>query len=87
MGRNAIVIHPLDNVAVAVAAIPRGGDVVTDDASVPALEEIPASHKVALAAIETGGRVVRYGETIGRAAVAIAPGQWVHTHNLLPEED
>jgi len=37
---------------------------------------------VALTAIPYGEPVLRYGEEIGLANAAIAPGQHVHTHNL-----
>src|SRR5258707_12712744 len=43
---------------------------------------IPAGHKVALAAIASGESVRRYGQIIGIASRAIAPGQHVHVHNL-----
>ena len=43
---------------------------------------IPAGHKVAIRAIEPGGRVVRYGQVIGFATQPIAPGEHVHVHNI-----
>ncbi len=45
-------------------------------------EGIPAGHKYALTAIPAGGEVIKYGAVIGRATRPIAPGEWVHTHNL-----
>jgi altronate hydrolase len=47
---------------------------------------IPAGHKVALAAIASGESVRRYGQVIGIASRAIAPGQHVHAHNLAMAE-
>ncbi len=43
-------------------------------------------HKVALVPIDQGGRVIRYGQTIGFATSAIEPGDWIHTHNLTAGE-
>ena len=73
-----IHIHPADNVAVALKALPAG--TVFD--GVTALQDIPQGHKMALAALEAGDQVVKYGFSIGHATAAIVPGQWVHTHNM-----
>ena len=73
-----IHIHPDDNVAVALHAIPAG----TVFAGIPAAQDIPQGHKMALKAISEGDQVVKYGFSIGHATAAIAPGQWVHTHNM-----
>ena len=60
------VIDPRDNVAVQLG---EGGPV-------------PAGHKAARGSIRRGELVIKYGEAIGRATQDIAPGEWVHTHNL-----
>ena len=73
-----IQIHPKDNVAVALRAIPAG----TVFGQVTAREEIPQGHKMALAALAENDQVVKYGFSIGHATAAIQPGQWVHTHNM-----
>ena len=73
-----IQIHPNDNVAVALKTLPAG----TVFAGVTALQEIPQGHKMALSALESGDQVVKYGFSIGHATVSIAPGDWVHTHNM-----
>ena len=73
-----IQIHPNDNVAVALKALPAG----TVFAGVTALQEIPQGHKMALSAMEPGQQVVKYGFSIGHATENIAAGQWVHTHNM-----
>ena len=41
------------------------------------IEQIPQGHKVALADIEQGEIIRRYGEVIGRAEAPIARGSWV----------
>lgn len=73
-----IRIHPNDNVAVALSPI-RAGTVFE---GVAAGADIPQGHKMALKALETGDQVVKYGFSIGHATAPIAPGQWVHTHNM-----
>ena len=73
-----IHIHPADNVAVALKALPAG----TIFDGVTTLQDIPQGHKMALSALESGDQVVKYGFSIGHAIAAIAPGDWVHTHNM-----
>ena len=73
-----IHIHPTDNVAVALRAIPAG----TEFAGIRAAADIPQGHKMALKAIAEGEQVVKYGFSIGHATAPIAPGEWVHTHNM-----
>jgi len=87
MGKDIIVIHPKDNVAVAVREIRRGEKIEGDGGiELVALADIPASHKVAIGEIAGGGMVVKYGEPIGEANQDIKPGDWVHTHNIKLED-
>ncbi len=74
-----IQIHPSDNVAVALHPIPKG----TTFAGVTANMDIPQGHKMALREVVEGENVVKYGFPIGHATAAIAPGDWVHTHNMV----
>ncbi len=73
-----IQIHPNDNVAVALHAIAKG----TEFQGVKANSDIPQGHKMALRALENGDQVMKYGFSIGHATAAVAPGDWVHTHNM-----
>ncbi|MEG2097534.1 MAG: altronate dehydratase family protein [Pseudoflavonifractor sp.] len=73
-----IQIHPLDNVAVALEPIAKG----TLLGEISATEDIPQGHKIALSPIPAGAPLVKYGTAIGNAKADIAPGAWVHTHNL-----
>jgi altronate dehydratase len=83
---DAIAIHADDDVAVALrdlaagtrVRVRRGGAV----AAVTAAAAIPLGHKLALHAIAAGAIVRKYGEAIGAATAAIAPGEHVHVHNL-----
>ena len=71
-------IHPKDNVAVALRPIPSGYH--WED--ITAQEDIPQGHKISLSAISKEETVTKYGFAIGHATEDIAPGQWVHTHNM-----
>lgn len=74
----SIRIHPQDNVAVALTDL-RAGEAA---AGVTLLEDIPAGHKVALTSLHPGDKVVKYGFPIGHATAEVAPGSWLHTHNV-----
>jgi altronate hydrolase len=77
------MLNEADNVAV----LPNGGDEgdliePARDGKIPLNEDIPPGHKVAVRAVSKNGFVIKYGHPIGEAAGDIAPGDWVHTHNL-----
>jgi altronate hydrolase len=80
---NVILIHPRDNVAVALEDLPAGATVSLPDGRIFAvLTAIPYSHKVALADMAAGAAVVKYGEVIGAVTEDVRRGGWIHTHNL-----
>ncbi|WP_227762202.1 UxaA family hydrolase [Zhaonella formicivorans] len=86
MSRQAVVANAKDNVATAVADIAAGTKVTLDVAGktveLVVSDAVPFAHKFALTAIEAGTDVIKYGESIGQATVNIAPGQYVHIHNV-----
>src|SRR6516162_8340102 len=71
-------LNDADNVVIAVDEIPVGA---APFAGVNARERIPRGHKMAIAAIETGAPIRKFGQIIGFASRSIAPGEWVHEHN------
>ncbi len=71
-----------DQIAVATRDIGAGEACRISGAVVVAAVAIPLGHKVALTAIAPGERVLKYRVPIGVATAAIAPGEWVHLHNL-----
>jgi len=75
-----IRLSPVDNVGVARAQIAPGQ--ALGEADVVARQMIPRGHKVALADIAMGGTVVKYGQPIGVASVAVRAGDHVHLQNL-----
>lgn len=79
----AMIIHPGDNVAVVVQAVPEGATVQVDGQEFKATGFIKTGHKMALEAIPKGGGVIKYGYVIGLAGEDLQPGDWVHTHNLI----
>ncbi|HEX7446210.1 MAG TPA: altronate dehydratase family protein [Pirellulales bacterium] len=75
-------LHPDDNVCIAIRNLAQGTDLAAGGDAVRLTGAVRMGHKVALTAIAKGGRVFRYGQTIGFATEDIEPGDWVHTHNL-----
>lgn len=71
-----------DNVAVASRNVARGAVVSVDGEELTVRDPIPFAHKVALRPIAKDAQVFKYGVPIGRAKVAIEPGQHVHVHNV-----
>lgn len=79
---NALVLSPLDNVAVATRDLDVGAELDLDGRVVRVVERVPSGHKIALCAIGVGAKVVKYGQPIGVATEEIGPGAHVHTQNL-----
>ena len=78
MTPDTIQLHASDNIVVAAKALSKGsavgGTTVTSD--------VPSGHKIAIAQIDEGAPVTKYGQTIGFASRPIQPGEHVHSHNL-----
>ncbi|WP_046869169.1 Ldh family oxidoreductase [Microvirga massiliensis] len=87
--RRAIKLAARDNVAAVLDAV-RVSDSVLVRASdssgtvetVPAIQDIPLGHKIALRPVAAGEAIIRYGYTIGVATQDIGTGEHVHVHNL-----
>ncbi|MGI6212434.1 MAG: UxaA family hydrolase [Anaerovoracaceae bacterium] len=77
-----VKIHPRDNVAVCIQPVSKGDEIEAGDAVITAQQDIPQGHKVSIRGIAAGEDVIKYGFSIGHATDAIAPGCWVHTHNM-----
>jgi altronate hydrolase len=73
-----IRLHPDDSVVIARTTLVPGAPA---GAGVVAVDRIPAGHKVAVRPIASGDPVRRYGQIVGFASQAIAPGSHVHVHN------
>lgn len=71
-----------DNVAVALRLITAGEQISIDDYTVTALKDIPQGHKIALIPLTKDDHVIKYGSPIGHVLEDVAPGEWLHTHNV-----
>ncbi len=80
-----LVLHPEDDVAVALRDLDPGEAVVRcGDALAPLvlLMAVPLGHKIARRAMAAGEHVRKYGAVIGEATAAIAAGEHLHVHNM-----
>lgn len=79
-----IILHPGDNVGTALRDLHPDEELEVQgtDALLSIKENIPFGHKVSLQEIPKGGRVFKYGETIGQATSEIPKGSHVHVHNI-----
>ena len=75
-----IRLNPKDNVIIALKDLGAGATVSGLDVALA--EPVARGHKIATHPVAAGEKVIRYGQTIGVASRAIAPGEHVHVHNL-----
>jgi altronate hydrolase len=73
-----------DNVVVARMSVPAG--TVVESEGVQTLHDVPVGHKIATRAISKGEPILKYNTVIGFAGDDIAPGAYMHSHNILFDE-
>jgi altronate hydrolase len=73
-----IRLSPDDNVVIAIDLVNQGADA----AGLTARERILRGHKMAVEPIREGEPIRKFGQIIGFATNHIAPGEWVHEHNV-----
>ena len=77
-GPRVIHLGDTDNVVIAVDVVGQG-----DTAhAITARQKIMKGHKMAIWPIREGEPIVKFGQIIGFATSHIAPGEWVHEHNV-----
>ena len=80
--QGVVHLNPCDNICVATRDLVRGTRLHCNGTDFTLADDIRLGHKIALQQIGVGKAAVKYGQTIGFASENIAPGAWVHTHNL-----
>ncbi|WP_199259611.1 UxaA family hydrolase [Paracoccus binzhouensis] len=73
----ALLLSPGDSVGIALQALEPGETRL----GVLLAEPVPAGHKFALRPHAPGDPIIKYGQVMGEATAAIAPGQHVHVQN------
>jgi altronate hydrolase len=77
-----VFLHGSDNVCVAARDLAAGSTISAAGRTVELTGPVKLGHKVALEGIARGKPVVKYGQIIGFSTEEVAPGTWIHTHNL-----
>ncbi|HEX4768203.1 MAG TPA: altronate dehydratase family protein [Lichenihabitans sp.] len=77
-------LQPQDNVVVAVDVLDLGKPT---SAGIVPTARVPKGHKMASVPIALGAPVLKFGQIIGFATQPIAPGDWVHEHNMAMGQD
>jgi altronate dehydratase small subunit len=80
--RAVMRLSPPDNIAVALRPLKAGETVLLDGVELTVSRHIAVGHKLAARAIAKGETILKYSCPIGTATHAIAPGEYVHTHNV-----
>jgi len=75
-------LHPQDNVVVLTRTVAAGERVCVGGVTVMIERALALGHKLAACDIPAGAPILKYGVSIGSAAVPIPAGAHVHTHNL-----
>ncbi|NMD06508.1 MAG: altronate dehydratase, partial [Phyllobacteriaceae bacterium] len=75
-------LHASDNVLVTTRIVEKGESIN----GLTTLGKIMRGHKVASTQIASGQPIRKFGQIIGFAKSDIAPGEWVHEHNVIMGE-
>jgi altronate hydrolase len=83
-----VLLHPDDDIGVAVTDIAAGATVDAAGVTITARAAVPAGHKIAVRDVAAGSPVRKYGQLIGVATAGFTVGDHVHVHNLgMPAAD
>ncbi|MEM6583525.1 MAG: UxaA family hydrolase, partial [Pseudomonadota bacterium] len=74
-----IILHPEDDVAIALQDLPGGTEI---EPKLMTAADVEAGHKIARQRISRGAYIHRYNQIIGVASRDIDAGEHIHSHNL-----
>lgn len=80
--KHIIVLHPDDNIAVALADLSLGDVIQVGEHHIILKSDISFGHKFSLNLIPKGFHILKCGLPIGISICNIEQGEWVHSHNL-----
>jgi hypothetical protein len=78
----ALVLSIKDNVATLLTGAAGGVALTYEGGTITCAGDVPSGHKLALVPIPRGGKIIKFGVSIGSATRDIAPGEHVHVHNV-----
>lgn len=77
-----MILAPGDNVAVARTDIRQGTALKVMGTDITLKATVLTGHKFAFTPVRKGEKLVKYGAPIGVATQDIAPGDYMHIHNV-----
>lgn len=77
-----VVIHPSDNVAVALTDLRKGDKIGSNGQTCELVTAVPAKHKVALRDFAPEDDIIMYGVLVGKAVHPIQKGELITTSNI-----
>ena len=77
-----LMLSPGDNVAVVLRALSEDEKIQVRGREVRVHAHIAMGHKIAIARVEPGSKIIKYGAPIGLATRPIDIGDHVHLHNI-----
>lgn len=80
--KDYIKLHPNDNVVIALRDLEKDTLLEIDGRRVRVASAIDFGHKIAIAPIASGDKILKYGLPIGSAMKDIIVGEHVHSQNL-----
>ncbi len=87
MKHKILVLHPKDNLAVALTKLQKGDVVELNNQSIELMTNVKAKHKFAMQAFAKGEVMTQYGVPVGVALDAIALGEAITVQNTEHKSD
>jgi len=82
MSNKTLLIHPSDNIEVALTNLYKDEVVKSGDKEISIKENVTAKHKFAITDIHEGGDIIMYGVLVGKAMKFIPQGGLISTSNI-----
>ncbi|MFD2115690.1 UxaA family hydrolase [Paenibacillus yanchengensis] len=73
-----------DHVIIALQPFAKGEQVELEEGqgTLIVTEDVPSGHKILTKSVQKGEHILKFGYSIGIASADLAPGCWMHTHNM-----
>ena len=78
----SLVIHPNDNVIVALKDLPKGNQINYNGSAITLKEDIPSKHKIFMLDMQEGEAVYMYGGVVGKTITNVEKGGLMTTANV-----
>lgn len=80
--KKLLILNPNDNVAVATVNLPAQTVVEVKNKKIVINNDVPVGNKVALANLQSGANIIKFGQPIGHLTADVIPGSLVNKQNL-----